>query len=199
MAEREVNEGWWSVKWPGQDGYEVVEFVRITQGSGVAAWGYRRRETEDPTPLLSRIGDDRRINARPVHIVKDVQQVIEETRDFGTSAIYRGHRRFEWELTPAVFRNTCEGDERSMLNDFRNRAPARFANCPDEQDLCGWLSLAQHYGLPTRLLDWTQSPLVGAYFAAEQHAEDDNAPGAIWALNPKKLNELMVNGGKDSS
>ena len=194
MAQHEIKEGWWAVKWPDEDGYDLVQFIRTGKGSGLAAWSYRHNETENPKPLSSRGVAESGFNASPSHVVKNIEQLIEETRGFGTAAFYRGHRRFDWELTPAVFRNACKGDERSMLNDFRGRAPVRYANTPDEHDLCGWLSLAQHYGLPTRLLDWTLSPLVAAYFATEPNAEGDERPGAIWVLNATKLNEMTVNG-----
>lgn len=48
----------------------------------------------------------------------------------------------------------------------------------------------QHYGLPTRLLDWTESPLIAAYFATE--ASHDNFDGVIYALSPHSLNEAQI-------
>jgi len=125
-------------------------------------------------------------------VVKSIEQLIEETRAFGVAPFYRGHRRFDWTLTPSVFRASCQNDERSMANDFRSRAPVRHANTPHDGDLCGWLSLAQHFGLPTRLLDWTMSPLIAAYFATEPDPVGHDRPGVIWVLNGATLNELMI-------
>jgi hypothetical protein len=61
-------------------------------------------------------------------------------------------------------------------------------NCPDDDNTAGWLFLMQHYGLPTRIMDWTSSILVATYFAI-RHEEDDGNDGAVWALYPSKLNE----------
>jgi hypothetical protein len=69
------------------------------------------------------------------------------------------------------------------------KAPTRYGQCPPEGDWDGWLFLMQHYRLPTRLLDWTQSSLVAAFFAATDHPEEE---GALWALDPMGLNERQI-------
>jgi len=61
----------------------------------------------------------------------------------------------------------------------------------DVQSDWDWMFLMQHYQVPTRLLDWSESPLVGLFFALEESGVTD-PPGdaCVWLLLPQKLNSL---------
>ena len=112
--------------------------------------------------------------------------------DFGTRVTwYRGHADAGWALLPSVFRSYDPIAERNMLSRFMLGAPTRYQGAPSFSDWPEWLSLAQHYGLPTRLLDWSASPLTGLYFAL-QHEPFKPGPAALWALVPSLLNYSMI-------
>ena len=55
-----------------------------------------------------------------------------------------------------------------------------------------WLSLMRHYGIPTRLLDWTHSFLVAAYFAVDD--ADKARDCAIWALDFNLIDDEIHKG-----
>lgn len=77
--------------------------------------------------------------------------------------------------------------EKSILRNFKKYA-ATTGIARDSEWL--WLSLAQHHGLPTRLMDWTYSPYVALHFACVNLNKMDR-DGVIWCVDYVKIKELL--------
>jgi FRG domain len=104
---------------------------------------------------------------------------------------FRGHRSRTWEVQPRIWRDYDKNSERNFTNRFCARSATRYQSLPEYDEDALWLSLMQHHGLPTRLLDWTRSPLVAAYFAVEGYIFDrsrEPEDAVIWMLDPHALN-----------
>ena len=113
----------------------------------------------------------------------------EEIGRFRMAAAFRGVPRADYDLTTSLSRL---GGPSRELEDAILRAFRRYAqreNVPGDS-IWNWLALAQHHGLPTRLLDWTYSPYVAMHFATEDTRLFD-VDGVIWTVDLKRINELL--------
>jgi hypothetical protein len=116
---------------------------------------------------------------------------------FRSRQAYRGLSNADYPLETTLMR--LGGDytqlERHLIRNFKKYAHRSMV---EKDSIWHWLSLAQHHGLPTRLLDWTYSPYVALHFATVniEHYDKD---GVIWAVNyllahqqlPKQLREKL--------
>lgn len=102
---------------------------------------------------------------------------------------YRGHSNAAWPLLPTLLRYDLNGAQlRSIESDmfFEFKAHARELH---DKHLSGWdiLFYMRHCGVPTRLLDWTDTFAIAVYFACD--IEIAGRDGCVWMLNPYALNE----------
>lgn len=113
-----------------------------------------------------------------------------KTKLGGDEVWWRGHSVSTWKLTPSIYRGNCDHNyEINIVLRFAVKAPARYPNCPTTPR--DWLFLMQHYRLPTRVLDWTMSPLVALFFAVSE-TKYDSESAAMWALGPSGLNQHQI-------
>lgn len=105
---------------------------------------------------------------------------------------FRGEtrRRPLGRLLPSIARRPSQlNHEWETYQRFRQSAAAFLP--PANLDEWDWLLYMQHYGIRTRLLDWTESALAALYFAVEEKKPSrDGADGIVWCLDPLRLNEL---------
>ena len=103
-----------------------------------------------------------------------------EIRRFRSNFVFRGLRDSHWNLETSLMRlGENVALELRMLRHFQKYA---YSHRDIGDSLWHWLAVAQHHGLPTRLLDWTYSPFVAAHFATED-SSDMEKDGAIWCVD----------------
>lgn len=97
----------------------------------------------------------------------------------GFGWLFRGQADVSWPLIPKAGRPEFNnGRDLGRFNAWRERAVG-YGPLPENDWEC--LAVAQHYGLATRLLDWSLNPLIAAYFAVIEHPDRD---GAVYCYSP---------------
>lgn len=105
---------------------------------------------------------------------------------------FRGQADASWRLWPTITRELMNrsvrpeywiNQEHRIIWIFQRKSANYLGRIPEITDIFQWLALMQDHGAPTRLLDFTWSPYVAAFFALESSTTD----GAVWAINSPTL------------
>lgn len=134
---------------------------------------WNTRENKDGYDIRTSNGiifDAKRIE---LHVIPSMRQYVDflgQIKESGDKLFFRGHSNVSYDLKASLFR------KEEWLSNEKKMYLELMAKCPSEFEKLGShiekLAEMQHYGLPTRLLDVTQNPLIALYFACEDDASD---------------------------
>lgn len=117
--------------------------------------------------------------------VDSLDQYVKEVMEFpdNRNLLFRGHTNINYEIKPSLFRTPqFYENEYMMYQELVLRCPDDFLRCDTHLD---FLVEMQHYGLPTRLLDFSFNPLVALYFACE--TKDNTGEVIVYAVKNESI------------
>lgn len=124
--------------------------------------------------------------------INEFHEAIAEVKKKFPNCWYRGLTDISYPLSPSIYRDPFKAElESTFLGRFKSQTPPYISNIP--QNDWEWLFMMQHYGVPTRLMDWTELPLVALTFAMKNinKESDDTKDLVVYCLNPKELNKKV--------
>ncbi|HEY5174511.1 MAG TPA: FRG domain-containing protein [Terriglobales bacterium] len=140
-------------------------------------------------------------------ICEQIQTIQDEARREGSPLWYRGQSLASWSVKSTIHRRVdsnlqalqqtlCEEEKIKLMRSMSQTLFHKFKSRgwpllnPEERSMWGIVFAMQHYGVATRLVDWTENFVCALYFAQRQRKQPEDA--AIFILEPQRLNRQTI-------
>lgn len=132
-------------------------------------------------------------------IINTPEELVERLNKFSNNFVFRGHSDENWKLETSLQR-LLKDKYLSMVTKFEEFAISEFKskfylyNTSDYEPktTLEWLSMMQHYGTPTRLLDFSESPFIALYFCLENSNKVQKQDMVIYAIDYRNINKTTL-------
>lgn len=133
--------------------------------------------------------------------IQSTEDLFRELNGLPNNYIYRGQSDAQWTLQPSLERLLQDPSKRDSLVKLETYSLRSFMSKfhlydtennqrPDSK--LAWLAAMQHYGVPTRLLDFSESPYIALYFALESHTPLSHSDFALYAIDHSAVMQASI-------
>ncbi len=132
--------------------------------------------------------------------ITSTEELIKNINELPNHYLYRGQADAQWKLESSLERiigekwsdKEAQKFEEYSLKQFKSKFHLYDRENIQPESKLAWLSLMQHYGVPTRLLDFSESPYVALYFALEAYNPQSKKPLSLYAINYKSVLDKSI-------
>lgn len=133
--------------------------------------------------------------------ISNIDNLLRVVNELSNSFVFRGQANAAWALQSSLERiigdkwssTEAQKFEEYSLSQFKSKFHLYDRENVEPSSKLAWLSVMQHYGVPTRLLDFTESPYVALYFALEGYNPQTKANLALYAIDYSDILEKSIN------
>lgn len=131
--------------------------------------------------------------------INDPKELVDRLNKFQNHFVFRGHSNSNWKLETSLQRllkqdyiSKVAKCEKYSIDEFKSKFYLYNSGDYEPKTYLEWLAMMQHYGTPTRLLDFTESPFIALYFCLENAAKDQDEEMVIYAVDYRAINKATI-------